>query len=152
MQLDRIDHAIIRELQADGRLSNIELAERVGLSPSACLRRVKLIEESGLVAGYVMLMNAASAGFPGTAFVQITLDKQNREALDQFERAVDRLPDVLACYLLAGQADYLLHIVYKDSTDLERIHAECLTSLPGVIRIQSTLTLRTVKHVTALPF
>jgi len=151
MQLDRIDHAILRELQADGRLANVDLAEKVGLSPSACLRRVKLLEDSGLIAGYVMKLNAQAAGFPGTAFVQITLDRQNRDALDSFERAVSRLPDVLACYLLAGQADYLLHIAYRDSTDLERIHAECLTPLPGVIRIQSTLALRTVKQTMALP-
>jgi Lrp/AsnC family transcriptional regulator, leucine-responsive regulatory protein len=151
MDLDRIDLAIIRALQANGRLSNADLAEKVGLSPSACLRRVRTLEESGLIAGYVMLLNQQAAGFPGRAFVQITLDKQNRETLERFERAVAEVPDVLACYLLAGQADYLLHIVYRDSNDLERIHAEYLTHLPGVVRVQSTLTLRTVKCTTALP-
>ena len=99
----------------------------------------------------VMLLNAPMAGFPGVAFVQITLDQQNRQALDKFEQAVLELPEVLSCYLLAGQADYLLHIAFKDGPDLERIHAETLTHLPGVVRVQSTLTLRTVKNSVTLP-
>ncbi len=151
MELDRIDRAILRTLQSDGRLSNVDLAEKVGLSPSACLRRVRMLEESGLISGYVMLLNAPMVGFPGVAFVQITLDQQNRQALDKFEQAVLELPEVLSCYLLAGQADYLLHIAFKDGPDLERIHAEALTHLPGVVRVQSTLTLRTVKNSVTLP-
>lgn len=151
IEIDVRDRAILRLLQEDGRLSNADLAEKVGLSPSACLRRVRLLEEAGLIAGYAMLLDPQRAGMAGNAFVQITLDQQNRAALDRFERAVARTPEILSCYLLAGQADYLLHVVFEDSADLERIHADILTQLPGVVRVQSTLALRTVKRTTALP-
>jgi len=149
--LDEIDHAIVSILQTDGRLANQELAERVGLSPSACLRRVRALEGSGLVAGYAMLLDPRAAGVPGNAFVQISLDQQGRQALDRFEARVKLIPEVLACYLIAGQADYLLHVAYRDAADYERLHADILTQLPGVVRVQSTLALRTVKKTTALP-
>jgi DNA-binding Lrp family transcriptional regulator len=123
----------------------------VGLSPSACLRRVALLEESGIVEGYVLLLRAATIGLPGSAFVQITLDQQGRSALERFETAVADVPEILSCYLLAGHADYLVHVIYRDSVDLERIHTDILTCLPGVIRVQSTLALRTVKRTTVLP-
>ena len=151
MKLDGRDRAILRLLQADGRIANAELAEKVNLSQSACLRRVRQLEEAGLISGYAMLMDARAAGFAGNAFVQVTLDQQGRQALDRFEAAVCRIPEVLACYLLAGQADYMLHVVYRDAADLERLHTEYLTQLPGVVRVQSTLTLRTVKKTTELP-
>lgn len=150
-QHDAKDRAILRLLQSEGRLSNAELAERVHLSPSACLRRVRALEESGLVAGYAMLLDQKRAGFDGTAFVQVTLDGQGRAALDAFEAAVKQVPQILECWLLAGQADYLLRIVYRDTADLERMHAEILTQLPHVVRVQSTLTLRSVKKTTMLP-
>jgi len=149
--LDEIDHAIVSFLQVNARLSNQELAARVGLSPSACLRRVRALEGSGLVAGYVMLLDPRAAGVPGNAFVQISLDQQGRQALDRFEARVKLIPEVLACYLIAGQSDYLLHVAYRDAADYERLHADILTQLPGVVRVQSTLALRTVKKTTALP-
>jgi DNA-binding Lrp family transcriptional regulator len=149
--LDHRDRAILKILQTDARLTNAELADRVGLSASACLRRVRQLEGSGLIDGYAMLLNASAAGFPGNAFVQITLEQQGRSALERFEAAVADIREVLSCYLLAGQADYLLHVVYHDSLDLERIHTDLLTRLPGVVRVQSTLALRTVKRTTALP-
>jgi Lrp/AsnC family leucine-responsive transcriptional regulator len=151
MIIDHTDRQILKVLQADGRLSNVELAERIGLSPSACLRRVRLMEEAGLIAGSALLLDPKKAGIPGNAFVQITLDQQERQTLDAFEAAILRVPEVLACYLLAGQADYLVHVVFRDTEDLERLHAEILTRLPHVVRIQSTLALRTVKRTTALP-
>jgi DNA-binding Lrp family transcriptional regulator len=151
MELDARDRAILRALQANARLTNVELADRVGLSPSACLRRVRLLEEAGLVAGYAMLLDPNVVGIPGNAFVQITLDQQGRPALERFEKAIVDIPEVLSCYLTAGQGDYLLHVVYRNSTDLERLHTDTLTRLPGVLRVQSTLTLRTVKRTTALP-
>lgn len=123
----------------------------VGLSASACLRRVKLLEERGLIAGYVAILDPRACGLNGTAFVHIALAEQGREALDAFERAVARVPQILECHLLAGQSDYLVRVVYRNAADLERIHTETLTQLPGVRRVQSTLTLRTVKHTTALP-
>jgi len=135
----------------NGRLTNAELAERVHLSPSACLRRVKLLEEAEFISGYVMLLNPLRAGLRGVAFVLVTLDQQGRAALDAFEAAVARFPEILEVYLLAGSADYMARVVYKDSADFERIHTEILTQLPGVSRLQTTLALRTVKKTTVLP-
>lgn len=151
IDVDGRDRAILRALQKDGRLSNLDLAAEVGLSPSACLRRVKALEDCGLIAGYAMLLDPKAAGLPGNAFVSISLDQQGRQALDRFEEAVRDIPEVIACYLIAGQADYLLQVAYRDSADFERIHSEILTQLPGVVRVQSTLALRTVKRTTALP-
>jgi DNA-binding Lrp family transcriptional regulator len=98
-----------------------------------------------------MLLDEAAAGLPGTAFVFVTLDQQGRHSLDAFEAAVAKHPEILECYLLAGTADYLLRIVFADTADFERIHRNALTTLPGVVRVQSTLALRTVKRTTALP-
>ena len=151
LALDDRDRMILRLLQREGRLSNVELAERVALSPSACLRRVKLLEEGGLIARYVMLLDEKAAGLAGVAFVLVTLDQQGRAALDRFEAAVGRHPEIMECYLLAGTADYMIRVAYADSADFERIHTEILTQLPGVVRVQSTLALRTVKKTTALP-
>ncbi|HWX62681.1 Lrp/AsnC family transcriptional regulator [Bradyrhizobium sp.] len=154
MQKDAIDHqdrAILRELMRDGRLTNVELAERVNLSASACLRRVRAMEEAGLIAGYVMLLNTKLANIAGVAFVSVTLRDQGRATLDRFETASLRHPEIAECYLIAGSADYLLRVAYRDAADFERIHTKVLTQLPGVLRVQSTLTLRTVKHTTALP-
>jgi len=150
-EIDDRDRAILRELMRDGRLTNAELADRVHLSQSACLRRVRMLEESGLIAGYVMLLDPTAAGLPGAAFVSVTLDQQGRAALDRFESEVLRHPEIIECYLLAGPADYLLRVAFKDAHDFERIHTDVLTQLPGVSRVQSTMTLRTVKKTTALP-
>ncbi|MBL8574511.1 MAG: Lrp/AsnC family transcriptional regulator [Hyphomicrobiaceae bacterium] len=149
--LDDRDRAILDILQVDGRITNADLAERVHLSPSACLRRVKILEESALVAGTALILDQTAAGFPGTAYVFITLDAQQRAALEAFETRVKVIPEVQECYLLAGQHDYLLRIVFGDMADLERLHSEVLTRLPGVTRVQSTLTLRTVKRTTRIP-
>ncbi|HEY1941338.1 MAG TPA: Lrp/AsnC family transcriptional regulator [Roseiarcus sp.] len=150
-EIDDRDRAILRELQRDGRLTNADLAERVHLSQSACLRRVRLLEEAGLIAGYVMLLDPVTAGLSGAAFVSVTLDQQGRAALDRFEQEVRRHPEIMECYLLAGASDYLLRIAYRDARDFERIHTDILTQLPGVSRVQSTMALRTVKKTTALP-
>jgi Lrp/AsnC family leucine-responsive transcriptional regulator len=149
--IDQQDRAILRELMRDGRLTNVELAERVNLSPSACLRRVRAMEDAGLIAGYVMLLNTRLANIAGVAFVSVTLKDQGRATLDRFETASQRHPEIAECYLIAGSADYLLRVAYRDAADFERIHTKVLTQLPGVLRVQSTLTLRTVKHTTALP-
>lgn len=149
--IDDRDRAILRALMADGRLSNVELAEKVHLSPSACLRRVRMLEESGLIAGYVMLLDPVAAGLPGAAYVSVTLDQQGRATLDRFEQDVRRHSEIIECYLLAGASDYLLRVAFRDASDFERIHTDILTQLPGVSRVQSTLALRTVKRTTALP-
>lgn len=149
--LDARDKAILNALQDDGRVTNSDLADKVGLSPSACLRRTRLLEESKLVERYALLLDHKECGFSGTAFVFITLEKQTRDALDKFEAAVMRIPEIMECYLLAGQRDYLMRIIFTDTTELERLHTEVLTHLPGVERVQSTLTLRKVKRTTKLP-
>ena len=110
---------------------------------TACLRRVRLLEESGLIAGYVMLLDPDVAGLSGAAFVSVTLDQQGRATLDRFEQDVRRHPEIIECYLLAGASDYLLRVAFRDARDFERIHTDILTRLPGVSRVQSTLALRT---------
>ncbi len=148
---DDRDRAILRALQHDGRLTNADLAAKVNLSPSACLRRVRALEDRGMIAGYAALLDERALGLPGVAFVLVTLDQQGRAALDRFEAEVGRHPEILECYLLAGAADYLVRVAYADASDFERIHTATLTQLPGVVRVQSTLALRTVKKTTVLP-
>jgi Lrp/AsnC family leucine-responsive transcriptional regulator len=151
IELDERDVLILDALQSNGRLSNAELAEQVNLSPSACLRRVNLLMACGLIDGTHLVLDQKAAGYHGTAYVFITLDSQERERLDAFETRIKLVPQIQECYLLAGQSDYLLRIVFRDMEDLERLHSEVLTRVPGVLRVQSTLTLRTVKRTTKLP-
>ena len=149
-QIDRLDRRILSALQQDGRLSNVQLAEKVGLSESACLRRVKLLEKSGIIDRYVMLINQAAIGKPGTVFVRVTLEGQQQEKLQQFEAAIGQVTDVLECYLMSGDSDYLLRVIVRNNQDYLRIHNQ-LTSLSGVLRVQSSFALKTVVHKTALP-
>ena len=151
VQLDAIDRAILAELQADGRLSNVDLAERVHLSPSACLRRVKQLEESGVIAQYVALLNPKAVGQHGTSFTIINLESMNTPLLEAFEQAVRQEPQILDCFYVAGSNDYLIRFSYRDAEDLERFHTDVLMRLPGVARSNSMLVLRTVKKTTALP-
>ncbi len=150
-QLDAIDRLILKELQADGRLSNVDLAERVHLSPSACLRRVKQLEDTGVIAQYVALLNAKTLGQHGTCFTIINLATMNDGLLTAFEQAVRDQPEVLDCFYVAGSNDYLIRFSYRDAEDLERFHTQVLMRLPGVERSNSMLVLRTVKKTTALP-
>lgn len=150
-QLDAIDRQILAELQLDGRLSNVELAERVHLSPSACLRRVKQLEESGVIGQYVALLNAKALGQHGTCFSIINLQTMNDGVLKGFEQAVRDEPEILDCFYVAGSNDYLIRFSYRDAEDLERFHTQVLMRLPGVERSNSMLVLRTVKKTTALP-
>jgi Lrp/AsnC family transcriptional regulator, leucine-responsive regulatory protein len=133
-QLDAIDRAILRVLQVDARLTNVQLAERVHLSPSACLRRVRQLEESGVIARYVALLDARAVGQSGTSFTIVNVERTTIETLQRFEAAVQ----------------LLIRFTYQDAQDLERFHAEVLTRLPGVVRSNSMLVLRTVKKTTAL--
>lgn len=148
---DDIDRRILTVLQAEGRISNADLAERVNLSPSACHRRVQRLEEAGLISGYVALLDARRMGRGTTVFVEITLTGQAEELLDAFERAVARVPEVLECHLMAGAADYLLKVAAADTDDFARIHRRALSALPGVRGMQSSFVLRTVRESTALP-
>ena len=150
MQLDAIDVAILNELQANGRLSNLELAQAIHLSPSACLRRVKHLEETGVIAQYVALLNPKAVGQHGSSFTIVNLESLTDTMLSAFERAVRDEPRVLDCYYVAGSNDYLIRFTYRDAEDLERFHTEVLMRLPGVMRSNSMLVLRTVKKTTAL--
>jgi Lrp/AsnC family transcriptional regulator, leucine-responsive regulatory protein len=151
VQLDSIDVAILHTLQGNGRLSNLELAQQVHLSPSACLRRVKHLEDAGVIAGYVALLNPKAVGAHGTSFTIVNLETLGGDALDRFEQAVRDEPRILDCYYVAGSNDYLIRFAYRDAEDLERFHAAVLMRLPGVARTNSMLVLRTVKKTTALP-
>lgn len=151
MKVDATDRAILDALQADGRMSNVQLAERVHLSESACLRRVRQLEQSGVIARYTMLVDPVAVGIPGNVFAEITLASQKQEDLDRFERAVREVPEVMECYLVTGEYDYLLRVVARDTVDYERIHHEQLTRLPGVARVKSSFTLRSVVRKTELP-
>jgi DNA-binding Lrp family transcriptional regulator len=149
-QLDAIDRQILSELQRDGRLSNVQLAERVHLSPSACLRRVKQLEEGGVIAQYVALLNPKAVGQHGTCFTIINLETMSDALIKAFEQAVRDEPEVLDCFYVAGSNDYLIRFAYRDAEDLERFHTQVLMRLPGVNRTNSMLVLRTVKRTTAL--
>ncbi len=150
-EIDSIDRRILGALQRDGRMSNADLSEAVNLSPSACHRRVHRLEKDGWIDGYVALLNPRKMGRPTTVFVEITLSGQADEVLDAFEKAVARVPDVLECHLMAGTADYLLKVVAGDTEDFARIHRRYLATLPGVLQMQSSFALRTVRQTTALP-
>lgn len=151
VQLDSIDRAILGELQQSGRLSNQELALRVHLSPSACLRRVKTLEDNGVIAQYVALVNPRAVGRHGISYTIINLDSMGTPQLEAFEQAVRDHPEILDCFYVAGANDYLIRFAYRDAEDLERFHSEVLMHLPGVARSNSMLVLRTVKKTTALP-
>lgn len=151
MSLDRYDKAILSELQTDGRTSNVQLAARVNLSESACLRRVRALEEAGYIDGYVALVNQSRAGVPGNVFVFIALNREIESELAAFEQAVRELPEVMECFLMTGEFDYLLRVVVADMADFERLHRDSLTRLPGVARVNSSVAIRTVQKKTALP-
>jgi Lrp/AsnC family leucine-responsive transcriptional regulator len=150
VQLDAIDRSILNELQKDGRLSNLALAQRVHLSPSACLRRVKALEDNGVIAQYVALLNPKAVSRNGTSFTIINLESTQPARLEAFEQAVRDCAEILECVYVAGANDYLVRFAYRDADDLERFHAEVLPRLPGVVRSNSMLVLRTVKKTTAL--
>ncbi len=151
MEIDQTDRRILTVLQRHGRMSNAELAEHVNLSPSACHRRVQRLEKSGVITGYVALLDAREVDRRSTVFVEITLSGQADEVLDAFEKEVSRIPDVLECHLMAGSADYLLKVVARDTDDFARIHRRYLARLPGVAQMHSSFALRTVFKTTALP-
>jgi DNA-binding Lrp family transcriptional regulator len=149
--LDKYDYLILEALQRDGRIRNKQLAEHVSLSESSCLRRVRALEESGVIDRYAALISQNEAGLPGNVFVQIGLHREVESDLAAFEEAVREIPEVMECYLMSGEFDYLLRIVVADMADFERIHKTELTRLPGVARVNSSFAIRTVRRKTALP-
>ena len=151
MSLDRFDRLILGQLQKDGRISNVQLAAAVSLSESACLRRVRSLEESGLIDRYVALLSQPKVGLSGNVFVHIGLHREEESELAAFEEAVKNIPEVMECYLMTGEFDYLLRVVVSDMADFERLHRDFLTRLPGVARVNSSVTIRTVQKKTELP-
>ncbi len=144
MSLDRIDYAILDTLQRDGRISNAALAEKVGLSQSACSRRLDNLEKSGVIHGYHAKLSNAALGYRMTAIVHISLSGQFEKSLAEFEAAIKRCPNVLSCHLMSGEYDYVIRIAARDLEDYERVHKEWLTAMPHVIKINSSFALREV--------
>ena len=151
MEFDALDRKILALLQANGRITNAELAERIHLSPSACLRRVQRLEASGVISDYVALLDQRAVGRPTTVFVEVSLSSQSEEVLDRFEAAVRDCADVLECHLMSGDADYLLRVAVGGADTYENFHRESLSRFPGVARIRSNFALRTIVKSTALP-
>ena len=151
IQIDIFDRRILKELQRDGRISNVDLAKAVGLSPSPCLRRVRDLEKSGIIDRYGAILNQGAAGLPLSVFVQVTLERQVETALETFERIIAERPEVLEAYLMTGDSDYLLRIVVPDVSDYEIFLKDHLTRIPGVASIKSSFALNRVKYETALP-
>ena len=149
--LDAVDRAILGLLQEDGRIANVDLAEAVHLSPSACLRRVRRLEESGRIDRYVALVDPAAVGLGTDVFVEITLTGQDEATLEGFEVAVSERPEVMSCHLMAGQFDYLVLVVVRDVADYEVLHRTHLAQLPGVARMVSSFALRPICNRTAYP-
>lgn len=148
--LDKTDRHILTLLQANGRMTNADLAETINLSPSACLRRVQRLEQSEINAGYVMLVRQEAVGKPTSVFVEVSLSSQTEESFETFEAAVKTCPEIMECFLMSGAFDYLIRVVAADTQDYERIHKQYLSRFPGVARIQSSFALRTVCKKTAL--
>ncbi len=151
MALDAIDRRVLAALQDNARIPNVELAEAVGLSPSPCLRRVRALEESGVIRRYVTLIDPGMVGLPVSVFVNVSLERQVVKALHKFEAAVLTRPEVMECYLMTGDADYLLRVVCADLAAYERFLLQHLTVVQGVSAIRSSFALKQVKYSTALP-
>lgn len=151
VDLDVVDRRILAVLQENARISNVDLAEQVGMSPSPCWRRVKTLEDSGVIAKHVSLVDPAAVGLPVSVFVQVTLERQIETALETFEQTVLARPEVMECYLMTGDSDYLLRVVVADLSAYERFLMDHLTRLNGVASIKSSFALKQVKYRTALP-
>lgn len=149
--IDAMDRSILRALQSDGRITNADLAERVALSPAACHKRVRRLETIGAIRRYVALIDPKVSGLTQIVFVQITLERQDNEDIEAFERAVITHPQIVSCHLMTGGYDYLLHLLVRDAEDYEKIHRGVLTRLPGVARINSAFAIREVRRTTAVP-
>ncbi len=151
MTLDTIDRRILQQLQVRARQTNVELADAVGLSPSACLRRVRELEERGVIAGYVALGAPAALGLGVSVMLNVTLERQGESALEEFERRINDWPEVMECYLMTGDADYLLRVVVADLPAYEHFLMHRLTRVPGIASIKSSFSLKQIVHRTALP-
>ena len=150
-ELDDIDIQILQRVQEDARIANVDLAAQVGLSPAPCLRRVRALERAGVIRSYATLLNPAAVDLRVTVFVQVSLDLQMEGRLEIFEQAVMKRPEVLECYLMTGDADYLLRVVVPDVEAYERFLREVLTRIESAAGIKSSFALKQVKYLTVLP-
>lgn len=148
---DELDRKIMRELVKDARISHVLLSERVGLSPTACARRLQQLEQAGVIRGYSAEIDASGLGFMMTIWVHITLDRQSEDALAQFEKEIKKCPDVVSCHLMSGSDDYLVQVQARDMADYERIHKQHLSRMPGVSRLHSSFAMRAVVRRSVSP-
>ena len=151
MELDALDRRILNALQRDGRMQNVELAKEVGLSPSPCLRRVRLLEEAGVIERYVAVLNATKVGKGLTVFARVWLKGQDVETVDHFTEAVKRLPEVVECHLMAGDCDFLLRIVAADLDDYRQFQIKHLTRIKGVQSVKTEIPMQKIKLTSELP-
>jgi len=151
MQLDTLDLRILDQLQRNGALSNVELARRVSLSPSPCLARVKVLESSGVIQRYVALVSATALGLGITVFISVSLKAQGKAVLAEFESQIALHNEIMECYLMTGDSDYLLRVVVSDIAALERFILDKLSPIPGIEKIRSSFALKQVQYKTALP-
>jgi Lrp/AsnC family leucine-responsive transcriptional regulator len=151
LMLDAKDYSILREVQRNANLTNAELASRVRLSPSPCLARVRALEQQGVITAYVALLDAPKVGLNVSVFIQVSLEKQVESALDNFEAAMSRYSEVMECYLMTGDSDYLIRVVVEDVQALQRFIVQNLSKIRGVANIRSSFALKQVKYSTALP-
>ena len=150
LNLDRLDYRILHYVQNDARMTNAELAKRVGLSPSPCLRRVKALEAAGIIKRYVGIVDARAVGLPISAFVSVSLSSQHSDGLEAFQSRVTTYPEVMECYLMTGTSDYLMRVVVPDLESYERF-TDRLTRIPGISNIQTSFALKPVVYKTELP-
>jgi Lrp/AsnC family transcriptional regulator, leucine-responsive regulatory protein len=151
LALDRIDINILNELQQDAGLTNVELAARVNLSPSPCLARVRTLERLGVIDRRIAVLDPSVLGLGVTAFIHVKLEKQVQLSLDNFKSTVDRMSEIMECYLMTGDSDYLLRVMVQNVEDLENLIVNKLSRIPGVASIRSNLVLKRISHKTVLP-
>lgn len=149
--MDRTDRKILRELQLDGRLTNHELAQRVNLSPSPCLRRVRALEAAGVIRGYTATVDQRALGLPITVFIRITLARHDTATVTEFERRVREIDEIMDCFLMTGQRDYLMRVVAAGLEDYEHFVRDVLHEIPGIASIDTSFAYGVVKHARALP-
>ncbi|SDR51664.1 transcriptional regulator, AsnC family [Burkholderia orbicola] len=151
IKLDAIDRRILRALQKNSNQTNADIAQQAGLSPTPCLRRVHLLEEQGVIDAYVALLNPAAVELRFTAFVRVTLERQDKTTVERFAREMEHAPEVLECHLMAGSYDYLLRVIAKDLDDYQRFQMETLTQIEGVRNIETEIPLKRIKQTVRLP-
>ncbi|ABB10437.1 TPA: Lrp/AsnC family transcriptional regulator [Burkholderia cepacia] len=151
IKLDAIDRRILRALQRNSNQTNAELAQQAGLSATPCLRRVHLLEEQGVIDAYVALLNPAAVDLRFTAFVRVTLERQDKTTVERFAREMEQAPEVLECHLMAGSYDYLLRVIARDLDDYQRFQMETLTQIEGVRNVETEIPLKRIKQTVRLP-